>query len=122
MPGMADLVVPELGESITEAVVAKWLKRAGDAVENGEAVAQRVAARETGALPAAAEVRSPKSEVQDSDRLSKVDPRDQVVLMSTLRKRVAERLVQAQHEAASLTTFNEVDMSAIIELRARYKD
>lgn len=42
--------------------------------------------------------------------------------MSTLRRRIAERLVQAQHESASLTTFNEVDMSAIMALRARYKD
>jgi len=42
--------------------------------------------------------------------------------MSPLRRRVAERLVQAQHEAASLTTFNEVDMTAVMELRARYKD
>jgi 2-oxoglutarate dehydrogenase E2 component (dihydrolipoamide succinyltransferase) len=42
--------------------------------------------------------------------------------MSPLRKRVAERLVQAQHEAASLTTFNEVDMSAIMAFRAKYKD
>jgi 2-oxoglutarate dehydrogenase E2 component (dihydrolipoamide succinyltransferase) len=42
--------------------------------------------------------------------------------MSPLRKRVAERLVQAQHEAASLTTFNEVDMTAVMDLRARYKD
>ena len=40
-----------------------------------------------------------------------VDPRDEVVPMSPLRKRVAERLVQAQHESASLTTFNEVDMT-----------
>jgi 2-oxoglutarate dehydrogenase E2 component (dihydrolipoamide succinyltransferase) len=44
------------------------------------------------------------------------------VPMSPLRKRVAERLVQAQHESASLTTFNEVDMTAIMELRAKYKD
>ncbi len=42
--------------------------------------------------------------------------------MAPLRKRVAERLVQAQHESASLTTFNEVDMTAIIELRTRYKE
>ena len=42
--------------------------------------------------------------------------------MSTLRKRVAERLVQAQHESASLTTFNEVDMTAIMDLRGKYKD
>jgi 2-oxoglutarate dehydrogenase E2 component (dihydrolipoamide succinyltransferase) len=56
------------------------------------------------------------------DRLASVDPRDEIVAMSPLRKRVAERLVQAQSEAASLTTFNEVDMTAIMELRAKYKD
>ena len=48
--------------------------------------------------------------------------RDEIVAMSQLRKRVAERLVQAQREAAALTTFNEIDMTAIVELRARYKD
>jgi 2-oxoglutarate dehydrogenase E2 component (dihydrolipoamide succinyltransferase) len=42
--------------------------------------------------------------------------------MSRLRQRIAERLVEAQHTAAMLTTFNEVDMSAIMDLRKRYKD
>ncbi len=42
--------------------------------------------------------------------------------LSPLRKRIAERLVQAQHEAAMLTTFNEVDMSAVMALRAKYQD
>lgn len=44
------------------------------------------------------------------------------VPMTTIRKRIAERLVQAQHTAAILTTFNEVDMSAVMALRDRYKD
>jgi 2-oxoglutarate dehydrogenase E2 component (dihydrolipoamide succinyltransferase) len=44
------------------------------------------------------------------------------VPMTTIRKRIAERLVQAQHNAALLTTFNEVDMSKIIEIRGKYKD
>jgi 2-oxoglutarate dehydrogenase E2 component (dihydrolipoamide succinyltransferase) len=43
------------------------------------------------------------------------------VPMTHLRQRIAERLVQAQHTAAILTTFNEVDMSAVMELRARHK-
>ena len=43
------------------------------------------------------------------------------VSMTHLRQRIAERLVQAQHTAAILTTFNEVDMSAVMELRARHK-
>ena len=43
------------------------------------------------------------------------------VPMTYLRRRIADRLVQAQHTAAILTTFNEVDMSAVMELRARHK-
>jgi 2-oxoglutarate dehydrogenase E2 component (dihydrolipoamide succinyltransferase) len=245
MRGMADLVVPALGESITEAVVSVWLKQVGDAIAADEPVAeletdkvtvqlpspvagvlaaqavavgttvkvgdvigsvqpgaakpdgkaapapvavaapapaavtaapaaapaataapvarpaapppsaasasaaataqpsngdsldkvallkltpsQRAAAREIGTIPqhgapvappAGAAPAGPSAE----DRLAQVDPRDEVVAMSPLRRRVAERLVQAQHEAASLTTFNEVDMTAVMELRARYKD
>jgi 2-oxoglutarate dehydrogenase E2 component (dihydrolipoamide succinyltransferase) len=43
-------------------------------------------------------------------------------LISPIRQRIAERLVAAQHEAALLTTFNEVDMSAVMALRAKFKD
>jgi 2-oxoglutarate dehydrogenase E2 component (dihydrolipoamide succinyltransferase) len=50
------------------------------------------------------------------------DNGDRVVPMSRIRLRIAERLVQAQHTAAILTTFNEIDMSAMLDLRARYKD
>jgi len=42
--------------------------------------------------------------------------------MSRVRQRIAERLVEAQRTAAILTTFNEVDMSAVMTLRARHKD
>ena len=42
--------------------------------------------------------------------------------LSMLRRKVAERLVSAKNETAMLTTFNEVDMSAVFELRAQYKD
>jgi len=45
-----------------------------------------------------------------------------LVPMTPLRRRIAERLVQAQHSAAILTTFNEIDMSAVMALRARHKD
>lgn len=47
---------------------------------------------------------------------------EEVVPMSPLRRRVAERLVAAQHTAALLTTFNEVDMSAVMALRSAHKD
>jgi len=42
--------------------------------------------------------------------------------MSKLRQTIASRLVSAQHQAAMLTTFNEVDMSAVMELRKKYQD
>jgi len=42
--------------------------------------------------------------------------------MSPLRQRIAERLVEVQQQAAILTTFNEADMSRVMELRARWKD
>jgi 2-oxoglutarate dehydrogenase E2 component (dihydrolipoamide succinyltransferase) len=228
---MADLVVPQVGESVSEGVLAKWLKQVGDAVAADEAVAeletdkvtvqvlspvagalsaqsakegatvkvgqsigaveagkagkaaapaakpaaaapaakpapapqaatqvaaapaatkaappppapkpnngesldkdqllrltpsQRATARETGALPAKGSApAASSSSVGVEERLAAVDPRDEIVPMSPLRKRVAERLVQAQHESASLTTFNEVDMTAIMDLRAKYKD
>ncbi len=42
--------------------------------------------------------------------------------MTPLRQKIAQRLVQAQHAAAMLTTFNEADMSAIMALRSKYQD
>ncbi len=50
------------------------------------------------------------------------DRPEQRVPMSRLRARIAERLVQSQHTAAMLTTFNEVNMHAVIALRNQYKD
>jgi len=47
---------------------------------------------------------------------------EQRVPMSRLRARVAERLLQSQQENAILTTFNEVNMQAVIDLRKKYKD
>ena len=48
--------------------------------------------------------------------------REEVKPMSRLRQRIAERLVEAQHTAAILTTFNEVDMHNMMAVRSRYKD
>ncbi|MEX2534315.1 MAG: 2-oxoglutarate dehydrogenase complex dihydrolipoyllysine-residue succinyltransferase [Trueperaceae bacterium] len=47
---------------------------------------------------------------------------EEVVPMSPLRRRIAERLVEAQRNAALLTTFNEIDMSQVMELRKEYRD
>jgi 2-oxoglutarate dehydrogenase E2 component (dihydrolipoamide succinyltransferase) len=47
---------------------------------------------------------------------------EKVVPMSLIRRRIAERLVEAQQNAALLTTFNEIDMSAVAELRTSLKE
>jgi len=54
--------------------------------------------------------------------LSAPGARERRERMSGIRQRIAHRLVEAQHTAAILTTFNEADMSAVMALRNRYKD
>jgi 2-oxoglutarate dehydrogenase E2 component (dihydrolipoamide succinyltransferase) len=215
-----EIKVPSLGESITEATVAKWLKHPGEAVVADEPVAEletdkvtlevpapasgtlseilaeeganvpvgavlgRIADGAVGTLthPAAAALGSPLSRIAGEGperseageglaalerfgpavrklieetgldatrvaatgpggRISKADvfaarvaapappppapavgEREVRVRMSRLRRRVAERLKAAQNTAAMLTTFNEIDMSATIALRERYRD
>jgi 2-oxoglutarate dehydrogenase E2 component (dihydrolipoamide succinyltransferase) len=74
------------------------------------------AAAPPAAKPALAEVKAPIDMAQLAGRP------EQRVPMSRLRQRVAERLVQSQSTAAILTTFNEVNMQPMIELRNRYKE
>src|SRR5690606_38453303 len=50
------------------------------------------------------------------------DGEEEVVRMSPMRRRIAQRLVEAQQTAALLTTFNEVDMTAVMALRTKYRD
>jgi 2-oxoglutarate dehydrogenase E2 component (dihydrolipoamide succinyltransferase) len=69
------------------------------------------------ARPALPEVKAPVS----SDALLQ-GRTEQRVPMSRLRQRIAERLLQSQSNAAILTTFNEVNMQPVMDLRNRYKD
>jgi 2-oxoglutarate dehydrogenase E2 component (dihydrolipoamide succinyltransferase) len=55
-----------------------------------------------------------------ADRHGSPDRSEEVVPMSKLRRTVAERLVEAQHNAALLTTFNEIDMSSVMSLRKEH--
>ncbi len=59
---------------------------------------------------------SAPSSLPVGDRIEKRVP------MTRLRKRIAERLLSAQHNAAILTTFNEINMQPVMDLRNRYKD
>ena len=202
------VVVPALGESITEATIAKWFKTVGQAVAVNEAIAEletdkvtvEVFAPAAGVLsscafkegdtvaigatlgviedgvasaaaspaplstapspaapvvvpdlpspvvpPAAAKMMaehnlSPadvsgtgkKGQILKSDVIAHVSqpslapapsaPREERRRMTRLRARIAERLKEAQNTAAILTTFNEIDMSRVIDLRNRHKD
>ena len=221
---MADIMTPTLGESVTEATVARWTKKAGDAVRKDEILVEletdkvslEVAASADGVLeyisaaegatveagtvlgritegaaapkaaPAAAP--APKAEapapaaapapapakaaaepvlapsaqrvvaenkldagsiagsgkdgrVTKGDALAALDARakapaapvapsaprevherEERVRMTRLRQTIARRLKEAQNNAAMLTTFNEVDMTAVMALRNSYKD
>jgi 2-oxoglutarate dehydrogenase E2 component (dihydrolipoamide succinyltransferase) len=217
-----EIKVPALGESVTEATVAKWLKKLGEPVAVDDPVveletdkvtlevnataagvlseirvpeganvnvggvlgtidgaAKGVAAPAAAAKPAAAPAAAPKAEPSALDRsgpaarklaaesglsptqiagtgkdgrVTKADvmtamergaaqpapakstlapvarppreigPREERVRMTRLRKRIAERLKEAQNTAAMLTTFNEADMTAVMALRERYRD
>ena len=226
---MSNIVVPTLGESVVEARVARWLKKAGDRVEVGEPVVEletekidlEVSAEKSGviasiarqegadvkigellavvdengaaAAPAASPApaapapaptpapapassgngsaetasegratptarrmakdndvdlgtvqgsgaagRATKQDVQKamapspaptsapvastSNKIAPVDRTEERVRMSKRRQTIARRLVEAQHTAAMLTTFNEVDMTAVMALRERRKE
>ncbi len=86
----------------------------GDMIEAQSKPAAAAAPAVTSATPAApaapAKAAAPSGERQTRRK------------MSPLRQKIAQRLVAAQHEAAMLTTFNEVDMSAVMALRAKYQD
>ena len=220
---MADIRVPTLGESVTEATVGKWFKQPGDAVtvdeplveletdkvtlevpapaagvlsevavKNGDTVAvgallgqikEGVGAAPKASAPAAKPEETPKQapapqrsaemptppsvrkmaaesgvdpskvsgtglhgQVTKGDMLSAIEraaaqptpvstpaqmrapspaddaAREERVHMTRLRQTIARRLKDAQNTAAMLTTFNEVDMSAVMHLRNQYKD
>ena len=60
--------------------------------------------------------------IDGADAVVALERREQRVPMTRLRTRIAERLVEAQHTAAMLTTFNEVDLTEVMALRSRYRD
>ncbi len=84
----------------------------GAAAKAQPAATEKKAAAPAPAAPAAAASKKPASTGERQTRKK----------MTPLRARIAQRLVQAQSEAAMLTTFNEVDMSAVMALRSKYQD
>jgi 2-oxoglutarate dehydrogenase E2 component (dihydrolipoamide succinyltransferase) len=79
-----------------------------------EDVLRHMERKETPAVEAAAQAEPSKLATAGSDR------EEEVVPMSRLRRTAAQRLVEVQHTSALLTTFNEIDMSAVMGLRKEY--
>jgi 2-oxoglutarate dehydrogenase E2 component (dihydrolipoamide succinyltransferase) len=173
---VSDILVPQLGESVVEARVARWLKKVGDRIEAGEPVVEletekidlEVPADKSGVIASIArgegeDVKigellgvidesqpkasvaptsetpiaptseakiaptSPASIAPTSDKVIAPTPRsgdrsETRQRMSKRRATIARRLVEAQRTAAMLTTFNEIDMTALMALRERRKE
>jgi 2-oxoglutarate dehydrogenase E2 component (dihydrolipoamide succinyltransferase) len=101
----------------------------GGRITKGDALAAASASTPAAAAPGPAAPAAPAARAPSPARAPAVQlpaalgsRPEQRVPMSRLRARVAERLVQSQSNAAILTTFNEVDMQAVIELRNRHKE
>lgn len=165
-----EIRIPALGESVNDAVIARWLKENGDTVNADEPVleietekaAMEIVAETSGRLeilkPVGARVQpgvvvarveaaareervaapSPEPPRRDERprlvearaatptaeprRLRVVEGDVERVPMTEIRRTIAERLVEAQRNAAILTTFNEVDVSELMAVRARYRE
>jgi 2-oxoglutarate dehydrogenase E2 component (dihydrolipoamide succinyltransferase) len=103
-----------LKEDVIKAVAAAAASRPAAQPAAREAPATAIAVPESQATIVMRDVRLP-SPANDATR-------EERVRMSKLRQTIARRLKEAQNTAAMLTTFNDVDMSAIMALRAQYKD
>ena len=102
--------VPASGPRVTKQDVREFVAGAAPAAPLPPAAAGAARPRASAAAPAPAVVRAPGERTEERVRMTK------------RRATIARRLVEAQRTAAMLTTFNEVDMSAVMALRERRKE
>jgi 2-oxoglutarate dehydrogenase E2 component (dihydrolipoamide succinyltransferase) len=93
----------------------------GGKVTKDDVAAQVKPAKAPPAVPAPAAPPTPEA-ASPAPATSTANPREERVRMTRRRQTIAQRLVEAQQTAAMLTTFNEVDMSAVMDVRMRRKD
>jgi 2-oxoglutarate dehydrogenase E2 component (dihydrolipoamide succinyltransferase) len=180
-----ELVVPSVGESITEVEIGDWLKKPGEPVNQDDPLVVIETEKVTVELPAptsgtivemlkqkgdkatvgdvigymepngkpasARSARQPQEPAQASQAAAAPPPQpptppaeqpvaakvereaprpvvpvtgreEQVIPMTPIRRRIAERLVEAQKTAALLTTFNQIDMSNVMALRKQHQE
>jgi 2-oxoglutarate dehydrogenase E2 component (dihydrolipoamide succinyltransferase) len=105
---------------VTKEDVLAYLERQPG--QPGESVPPRSSAPQAKEPRTAEPAPSPPPGVADKKVEASTAPRETRQRLSSIRLRIAERLVAAQHTAAILTTFNEADLSAVISLRNRHKE
>ncbi len=104
---------------------ARVMTETGTSVESGSGKRGQVLKEDVLAAVAALQTAAPAPATPSAPRAAAVADdaaREERVRMSKLRQTIARRLKEAQNAAAMLTTFNEVDMSGVMALRASYKD
>jgi 2-oxoglutarate dehydrogenase E2 component (dihydrolipoamide succinyltransferase) len=92
------------------------------AIATGAGVAAATVAATVGKVVATATAAPAAAQSQSLIQQGTANRSEEVKPMSMIRRTIATRLVQAQHNAALLTTFNEVDMQPVMQLRNKYKD
>jgi len=125
--GLDPAAIPGSGKDgrILKEDVQRHLDSGSGAATGGEQAGSGAAAAATGVTGESGGGEAPAPQVTAERAGVAFDPGDRPdkrVPMTRLRKRIAERLLQATQQTAMLTTFNEVDMKPIMDLRARYKD
>ena len=128
---LVEIIVKDGEVVTTQQLLAKIDTAATASAAAPQAVAQAAAtqpqstASNNVAMPAAAKLAAEKGVDQSAPTVAKIATGNRVeerVPMSRLRARVAERLLASQQENAILTTFNELNMKPIMDLRAKYKE
>jgi 2-oxoglutarate dehydrogenase E2 component (dihydrolipoamide succinyltransferase) len=109
---------PKVSPAARRVLEEKGLDASAVAGKEGRVTKADVAAHVSGASAAPPSAKTPSSAPSVALPGARSEQR---VPMSRLRQRIAQRLVEAQHTAALLTTFNEIDLTAINALRHRYK-
>lgn len=107
------------GGRITKTDVMKYLEQGPSAAAPAPAPAPAPAQPSAAPAPAPAPAAAKPSAPVPPDSRGRVEQR---VPMTRLRARIAQRLLEAQQNAAILTTFNEINMKPVMETRSRYKD
>ena len=102
-----------------DVIAAAQAQKSGPATAPAQAAPQ---AKAPSAPPPPAPAAAPPPAPQAKAPAAAGERREERVRMSRLRQTIAKRLKEAQNTAAMLTTFNDVDMSAVIDARTRYKD